>query len=451
MEFLQQAVVLLLTLAVLIAFHEYGHFIVARLCGVKVLRFSIGFGPVLARWVDKKGTEFAISALPLGGYVKMLDGRELELEESEKHQAFNLKDVKQRMAIVSAGPIANFLLAIAIYWLVFLQGTTGLLPQIFSVTPGSIAEQAGLQQGMQIIAVDGKSTETARDVLQVLMRRIGETGSINFDVRLPSSDVSARHQLKLDSWLSSAEDQVDILGSLGLGFYQPQLDAVIDKVMADSAAAHAGLQAQDKIISADGQPMDDWQTWVDYIVAHPLQAIELVVERDNRQIPLQITPQSIVQDGRTVGRAGVSVSLPKTPENLIVKKHYSLIGAFVPAVNNTWNMAVFNLRALKKMVVGDLSYKQLSGPISIAKVVTESTHFGIYSYLSLLALLSVSLGVLNLLPIPVLDGGHLLFYIIEWVFRRPVPEKVQAIAFQLGMYIVLSVMLLAVFNDLGRL
>lgn len=451
MEFLQQAMTLLLTLAILIAFHEYGHFIVARLCGVKVLRFSIGFGPVLARWVDKKGTEFAISALPLGGYVKMLDGREATLTEEEKHQAFNLKDVKQRMAIVSAGPIANFLLAIFIYWLVFLQGTVGLLPQIFSVAPESIAAQAGLQQGMQIVAVDGKNTETARDVLQSLMQRIGETGSIALDVRLPASDVSTTHQLHIENWLSQAEEQVDILGSLGLGFYQPQLDAIIDRVMPDSAAAHAGLQTHDKIISADGQPIDDWSMWVEYIMQHPLQTVDLVVEREARQLQLQITPQSIVQDGRTIGRAGVSVRMPETPAAFIVKQHYSAIGAFLPALKNTWNMAVFNLTALKKMIVGDLSYKQLSGPISIAKVVTESTHFGIYSYLSLLALLSVSLGVLNLLPIPVLDGGHLLFYIIEWVFRRPVPEKVQAIAFQLGMYIVLSVMLLAVFNDLGRL
>src|SRR5690554_6806130 len=184
MDFLQQAMVLLLTLAVLIAFHEYGHFIVARLCGVKVLRFSIGFGPVLARWVDKKGTEFAISALPLGGYVKMLDGREVRLTEEDTHQAFNLKSVKQRMAIVSAGPIANFLLAIVIYWLVFLQGTSGLLPQVFSVAPGSIAAQAGLQQGMQIVAVDGKKSETVRDVLQALMQRIGETGTITLDARM---------------------------------------------------------------------------------------------------------------------------------------------------------------------------------------------------------------------------------------------------------------------------
>lgn len=451
MDFLQQAMVLLLTLAVLIAFHEYGHFIVARLCGVKVLRFSIGFGPVLARWVDKKGTEFAISALPLGGYVKMLDGREAPLTEEDTHQAFNLKSVKQRMAIVSAGPIANFLLAIVIYWLVFLQGTSGLLPQVFSVAPGSIAAQAGLQQGMQIIAVDGKKSETVRDVLQALMQRIGETGTITLDARMSSSDVSTKHVLEITNWLSNAEAQIDILASIGIGFYQPQLEAIIDKVMPDSAAAKAGLQASDKILSADGQVISDWLMWVDYIKNRPLQLIQLVVERDGIQLQLQITPQAIIENGQTQGRAGVSVRLPETPKALIVKQQYSLLGAFLPAIENTWNMAVFNLSALKKMIVGDLSYKQLSGPISIAKVVTESTHFGIYSYLSLLALLSVSLGVLNLLPIPVLDGGHLLFYMIEWVFRRPVPEKVQAVAFQLGMYVVLSVMLLAVFNDLGRL
>lgn len=451
MEFLQHVIVMLVTLGVLIAFHEYGHFWVARRCGVKVLRYSIGFGPVLFRRTDKLGTEYAISALPLGGYVKMLDEREGEVSEAEREQAFNNKSVQKRIAIVSAGPIANFVLAIAVYWLVFLQGTTGLVPQIFSVKPDSPAAIAGLTTEMKIVAVDDEPVVVVRDAVLAFTQRIGETGVIRVSAQLPGSDIVSSHALPIERWLSDETEQVDILSSLGIGFYQPQVDAVVGEVVADSAAEKAGLISGDKIVSADGIAITDWMGWVDYVQARPEQSIALLIERDGRPLQKNITPARVMRDGQEVGQVGIRVEFPAVPAELLVKKHYSVFGAIIPALENTWNMSIFSLNSLKKMLFGELSYKQLSGPISIAKVATESAYSGIYSYLSLLALLSVSLAVLNLLPIPVLDGGHILFYLIEWVRGAPLSEKVQGLAYQLGMLVVLSVMVLAVVNDLGRL
>lgn len=450
MDFLQHVVVMLLTLGVLIAFHEYGHFWVARRCGVKVLRYSIGFGPVLFRRRDKVGTEYAISALPLGGYVKMLDEREGEVAEHERHQSFNVQSVYRRIAIVSAGPLANFLLAIVVYWFVFLQGTTGLLPQVFSVAPDSPAAVGGLQPGMLIRAVDGEPVSTARDVAMALTNRLGETGHIILTAAR-EAEQAQDYSLPIERWLGDEAERVDILQTLGIGFYQPQIEPVVSEVLAESAALQAGLQPGDRLLMADNQPVTDWLQWVDYVQQRPLQTIALQVERDGQLLLLQLTPASVNRDGQTIGQAGVRVEVPPLPQELLIRQEYSVFSAWWPSLQNTWHMASFSLLSLKKMLFGELSYKQLSGPISIAKVATESASSGIYSYLSLLALLSVSLGVLNLLPIPVLDGGHILFYLIEWVRGQPLSEKVQALAYQLGMLVVLSVMILAVVNDLGRL
>ena len=453
MAIMQQVMVMLVTLGVLIAFHEYGHFLVARRCGVKVLRFSIGFGPVLFRLYDKQGTEFAISALPLGGYVKMLDERdtETELTEQDKSAAFNNKPVGQRIAIASAGPIANFLLAIVVYWFVFLQGTVGLSPQIFSVEPGSPAEQSGLVEGLQISRVDNDSVETVRDVALALTRRIGESGNVVIHAGYPDADASRDYLLPIEDWLEKEPGQIDVFGELGIGFYRPQIAPMVASVLPDSAAQQAGLQSGDKIIAADGEPVSDWMEWVEYVQQRAGQSIALEFQRDGELKSTRITPAEVRQNGRKIGQVGIRVEMPEFPEHLQVRREYSMLSAWVPALTSTWDMTTFTLSALKKMLLGDISYKQLSGPISIAQVATESAYSGIYSYLSLLALLSVSLGILNLLPIPVLDGGHILFYLIEWIKGSPVPEKIQIIAFQIGMVVILSVMLLAIFNDLSRL
>ena len=450
-EFLQQAAVMLLTLGVLIAFHEWGHFWVARRCGVKVLRFSIGFGPQILTKTDKHGTEFALSILPLGGYVKMLDEREGDVAEHERDQAFNNKSVYQRIAIVSAGPIANFVLAILVYWFIFFQGTSSLAPVVFSVEKSSIAAQAGLPVGIEIHSVDGEETPSAQAVVMQLITRLGDTGQINLTASYPGSDSVKEYHLSVQRWLSDEGGDVQPLQSLGFNFYQPNIDAVIAEVMPESAASIAGLQQGDILIEMDGEVIANWMQWVNYVQARAGVPIELGYLRHSESRKTLITPQSHDRGGKTVGFVGIRVDVPDVPEELIHHHEYNVLSAWQPAFSRTWFTAVFSLTSLKKMLVGDISYKQLSGPISIAKIATQSARSGIYSYLSLLALLSVSLGVLNLLPIPVLDGGHIFFYLIELFKGSPVPEKVQMVSFQMGVVVVMAVMVLAVVNDIGRL
>ncbi len=451
MDVLNQIIIMLITLGLLIAFHEYGHFWVARRCGVKVLRFSIGFGPALFSWKDKQNTEYTLSLLPLGGYVKMLDEREDEVTEEEKSYAFNNKPVSQRIAIVSAGPIANFILAIVVYWFVFLQGSAGLAPVLFNVSAESVAEKSGLQQGLEIVAIDGEDTSTVQAVAMQLLERMGDSGEIIITARYPDSDPLQEYKLPINQWMGGVEEQVDPLADLGLGFYYSKIEAVIAEVVKNSAADIAGLQKDDRLLQMDGLKIIAWEQWVDYVRARADRTIALTVERNGEISTVDITPKPIKEGGKTIGQVGIRVEVPPVPDELIRYQEYTVLSAWLPALQRTGQMAVFCLQSLKKILLGDISYKQLSGPISIAKVASKSADSGIYSYLSLLALLSVSLGVLNLLPIPVLDGGHILFYLLEWIKGEPVSEKVQVWAFQIGMAIVLSVMVLAVVNDIGRL
>ena len=451
MEFLQQAIVMLATLAVLIAFHEWGHFWVARRCGVKVLRFSIGFGPQIFTKIDKQGTEFSLSLLPLGGYVKMLDEREGDVALQERDQAFNNKSVYQRIAIVAAGPIANFILAIVVYWFVFLQGTSVLAPIVQHVEVGSIAELASLEQGLEIVAVDGNKTDSAQKVALQLLHRIGDSGQIIVKAKPIGSSSTEDYRLNVDRWLADAGDDIQPLSALGFSFYNPAIAAIVAEVLVDSAAQKAGLQAGDELLLMDDVAISDWMSWVDYVQSRANVSIQLQYNRAGITRQTVITPQAHEQSGHTIGMVGIRVQVPDIPAEFIRHKEYNIFTAWLPALSKTWQTSLFSLMSLKKMLLGDISYKQLSGPISIAKVATESARSGIYSYLSLLALLSVSLGVLNLLPIPVLDGGHIFFYLIEWIKGSPVPEKVQMLSFQVGMVIVMSVMVLAVVNDIGRL
>ena len=453
MGILYQVVIMVITLSVLIAFHEWGHYIVARRCGVRVLRFSIGFGTPLLKWKDRAGTEFVFAAFPLGGYVKMLDEREqgVELPAEEKPMAFNNKPVWQRMAIVAAGPIANLLLALLVYWIVFLRGTIGLAPVIYTIEPGSVAEQAGLVAGEEIVAVDGESTATVQQVSLQLIKRIGETGEIVVGTARPGSDLARNHSLKITGWMGEEAGEINPFSSLGIGFFLVNVEPVIAEVMVGSAAERAGMKKGDRILRMDGNEVTDWMAWVAYVRERPNVAITLLVEREGLQQELVLTPRLVDEKGRKFGQAGVSVKPPVIPEHLLRKEEYSIFSAWIPAAERTWQMSVFSLKSLQKMVMGDISHKQLSGPISIARIASESAESGIYQYLSLLALLSVSLGVLNLLPVPVLDGGHLLFYTAEWIRGSALPERVQQVATQVGMAIVLAMMVLAIMNDLGRL
>lgn len=451
MDMLYTIAITLATLAVLVAVHEFGHFWVARRCGVKVLRFSIGFGTRLLRWTDRQGTEYSLSAIPLGGYVKMLDEREGEVAPEELDRAFNRKPVGQRIAVVSAGPLANFLLAIVAYWGLFMAGESGYAPVIGEVEAGSIADVAGLEAGQEIVAVDGRETPTWQALSFRLLDRIGDTGTIAFAVRYPDSSMVYESEGTLQRWLSD-EEQPDLFGGLGLAMYTPEVPPVVGQVVAGGAADRIGMQPGDLVISADGVKLPLWMDWVDYVRERPGQAIQLQYQRGDQLLSAQIVPESMEDEsGATIGRVGVAVELPEMPQELLRRFDRGPLEALGASVERTGDLVVFTLSSIKKMLVGLISPKNLSGPITIAKVATASAKSGLEAYISFLALLSVSLGVLNLLPIPVLDGGHLLFYFAELLAGRPVPEKIQALGYQVGLFLVLGIMILALYNDFSRL
>lgn len=441
----------LATLAVLVAVHEFGHFWVARRCGVKVLRFSIGFGTPLLRWRDSQDTEYAVAAIPLGGYVKMLDEREGEVDPKEVHRAFNRKPVLSRIAVVVAGPLANFILAIVAYWALFMAGETGYAPIIGEVETGSVAEVAGLEPGQEIVAIDGRETPTWQAVSFRLLERIGDTGSIRFSVRYPESDVVYESQGQLDRWLAG-EEEPNLLGGLGLTLFMPPVVPVLSEIVPDSPAQRAGLQTGDRILSSDGVPMNLWEEWVDYVRARPNVPMAVLLHRDGLELEVMLTPDTAADaEGEAIGRVGVGVQLPEMPESQRREFHRGPLEALVAGAQRTGDMAGFTVNSMVKMVQGLISPKNLSGPITIAKVATTSAKSGLESYIGFLALLSISLGVLNLLPIPVLDGGHLLYYTIELLVGRPVPERVQMVGYQIGLLMVVSLMMFALYNDFSRL
>lgn len=451
MELLQTIFYTLVALGVLVTIHEFGHFWVARRCGIKVIRFSVGFGTPLLRWKDKKNTEFVIAALPLGGYVKMVDEREGNVSEEDLPFAFTQKSVWQRMAVVAAGPLANFLLAIVLYWGVFLQGVTGIVPVIASFEPGSIAEKAGLEPGQIIVALDGNPTPTWQALNEQLVGRLGESGPIHFSAKMPGDSSVYEYQGQLQKWLADA-DQPDPISGIGLVLYIPKILPVADEVVAGDPAALAGLLPGDIVSSADGVSMPDWTTWVEYVRARPGRLINIEVTRNDQSFEAAITPKQVLaDDGEKIGQVGMTVKIPEWPEGMIHKVEYSLMGAGIHALEHTWNTSVLILGSVKKMLVGLISAKHLSGPITIAKVAGASAQYGLTAYLSFLAFLSVSLGILNLLPVPVLDGGHLMYYIVEVIKGSPVSEKIQMAGFKVGTFLIVGLMVLALYNDVMRL
>ncbi|AQT58946.1 RIP metalloprotease RseP [Cellvibrio mixtus] len=450
MSLIQTIISFVVALLILVSIHEFGHFYVARRCGVKVLRFSIGFGKVLWSWRDKQGTEYALAALPLGGYVKMLDEREAPVAEEERSKAFNNKTVWQRIAIVAAGPLANFLLAILLFWILLLQGQRDLIPQIGSVEPGSIAEQAGLEAGQEIIAIDNIPTPTWQALNKALLNRLGESGAIRFKVAYPDSHFTYESEGRLNNWLRDSGDPDPVAG-LGITLYLPKIPPIVDEVVAGGAAETAGFVSGDTLISADGVAIDDWQSWVDYVRQHPGKSIAVVVERDARELTLNLVPESIKESGVLVGRVGLGAKAGSIPDSMIRTYEYSVPGAFVAGVNKTWETSGFVLLSVKKLILGEISTKNLSGPITIAKVAGSSAESGLRSFIGFVALLSVFLAVFNLLPIPVLDGGHLFYYFIEVIKGKPVSDRVQMLGYQVGLFLVISLSVLALYNDIMRL
>ena len=441
----------LVALGVLVTFHEFGHFYVARRCGVKVLRFSVGFGKALYTWKDKLGTEYTIAAIPLGGFVKMLDEREGNVPEELQDQAFNRKTVWQRMAIVAAGPVANFILAILLFWIMLVPGTTDVAPIIGEVKSESVAARAGLEPGQEIVAVDGEPVNTWQDLNRQLLRRLGETGTMTFVVKYPDSNLEYESQAQLSDWLKGEEEPNPVAG-LGISLWRPFFDARIEEVMADSPAEKSGLMAGDLVVAADGEPLDGWVALVKYVQARPGANIQIEYERGGQLSVASIRALSVeAKDGSKVGQIGVKPVRPQWPKEMMRTQEYSLSGAFVKAVDKTWETSGFVLLSLKKLILGEISTKNLSGPITIAKVAGASAKAGMSYYVGFLALLSISLGVFNLLPIPVLDGGHLFYYLIEVIKGSPVSEKVQVAGYQVGLVMVMGLMVLALYNDVMRL
>jgi regulator of sigma E protease len=477
-EFLQTVLALIVTISILVTIHEFGHYWVARLCNVHVIRFSVGFGkplyvkrgsppadsfeqqfdeagdPIPIRTRSNEpldGTEFAVAAIPLGGYVKMLDEREGFVPDDQLHLAFNRKSVWQRIAIVSAGPIANFLLAIMAYWLLFVVGVTGVVPLLGDIDPGSSAGKAGLKSGQEIVAIDGNETRTWTDVNMQLFDRLGETGDIVVTVKEAGSyDAVTDYSIAITDWLSS-EESPSPGRDLGLVMQSPHIPAIIGGVSDDGRASASGMLAGDEIVAVNGEPVQNWGHLVETIQSSPELSLELSVYRDQRELILEVTPAAVERDGRMTGFIGASVEPVQFPEEMLRETSYPIYSAWIPAVGKTWDVTVFTLESIKKMIVGAISPKNLSGPITIAQVANATAENGIESFIGFIALLSISLGVINLLPIPVLDGGHLLYYFIELVARRPVPERVQMWGLQIGMFLIVSIMVLAFYNDLTRL
>lgn len=450
----------LIALFVLVTFHEYGHYWVARRCGVRVLRFSIGFGKPLMKW-HRGDTEFVLAAIPLGGYVKMYGEThsetniepgydEEEITESDKHLSFSHKTVWQRMAIVVAGPVANLLLAIIFYFFVFLGGTQGIAPIIGSVKTESAAFEAGVQANTEVLLVDGHEVTSWGDVFEKLMNRIGETGEIQLVLSDLDTSEKSQFSLKVKNWLGDT-DKPDFLGSLGIEPYRPEFQAVIGQIVVDSPAEKSGLEVSDLIIETAEKPIENWEQWREIVRASPGISLNMLVERDGEILSLRLTPESKDEEGISVGLAGVAPMQPEWPEDLMRDKEYGFTGAFMAAVSKTTSSSLFILDSLKKLVTGQVSTKSLGGPVSIAKIAGASADAGWQAFLSFLAIMSVMLGVMNLMPIPVLDGGHLVFYIIEAIKGSPLSEVVQGAAMRLGMFIVFGIMSLALYNDFMRL
>lgn len=442
-EFLLYPLALIVTLGVLVSFHEFGHFLLARASGVRVVRFSVGFGKPLWSRFDRHGTEFAIAAIPLGGYVRMLDEREPGVVEAVRRPgdvSYNDLSVWWRMAIAAAGPAANFLLAGLVYWALFVVGDTAVAPMLGKAPAESPVAQAGLEPGAEIVAVDGESTRSWQEVTMALAGRLGDTGTITFATRAPGSERVRETAVPITEW-HRGEDEPDLLTSLGI---EPALPAVMGEVLPDGAARRAGLRAGDRVVSVDGEAVDGWGAWVEAVQQAPQESLNVVVERDGQRLSLTLSPESrTAADGSDYGYVGVA-----PPTNEI---RYGPLAAVPKSITETWDKTLLTLGLLKKMVTGDVSMKNLSGPITIAKVAGDSAISGWRYFLGVLALLSISLGVLNLMPIPILDGGHIVFCAAEAAMGRPVSERAQAVGTQIGLFLVAGLMFLAIYNDITRL
>ncbi|MEY3288244.1 MAG: metalloprotease RseP [Pseudomonadota bacterium] len=451
MELLHTLFYFVIAIGILVSFHEFGHFWVARKVGVKVLRFSVGFGKVL--WSYQKNpesTEYVLSAIPLGGYVKMVDEREGEVKKEDLAFAFNRQSLLGRTAIVAAGPVFNLVLAVVLFWSVLVIGETGIKPILGAVEQGTLAATAGFVEGDQIISVNDKSTPTWTEAMSVIIASVLNGDQ---DINVTVKNFDDQQSVRILKVTDGDTQNPDVLyKQLGFKPWSPKLKPVIGKVLPDSAALAAGLRQGDLIISADGKVINDWMQWVETVKNSPGVAINLIIERDDAQLPLIITPKSVQVEQKTEGKIGAAVSVPEDLlKSVSVEYALSPLKAIPVAVETTGYYAFATLKMMGRMVIGKASVENLSGPISIAQYAGQSAEMGLVHFLKFMALVSVSLGVLNLLPVPVLDGGHLLFFGLEALKGKPVSEKIQAFFQQVGVALLMSLMALAVVLDVQRL
>lgn len=441
MELLHYPLAFLAMLGVLVTFHEFGHYLVARMSGVHILRFSVGFGRPILKWVDRRGTEFVLSILPLGGYLRMLDDSDPEQQVARPAGAVAANELhpKWRIAIALGGPIANFVLAFLIFFTLFIVGSYKSTPFVDTPEAESALAAVGVTAPTQVMAVDGVAYPGWQEIGLALASRLGETGSIDLTVRDLASHQQRIVQIPIERW-HEGEGEPDLLGSLGL---RPQVMAVVGEVEAGSPADLAGLHSDDFIVQAGGSAITNWFDLVEQIEAHPATPMALTYYRQGIALNTMVTPAKHQVGDKEVGRLGIG-----TAQSLV---RFGFFRSIPAAMGETWNKTVMTVAVVKKMITGQVSVKNLAGPITIAQVAGQSARYGWRQFLFIMAFLSISLGVLNLLPVPILDGGHVLFHSVEWISGKPVSERVQIVGVQIGLFLVGSLFLLATYNDVLRL
>ncbi|MBX3709777.1 MAG: RIP metalloprotease RseP [Gammaproteobacteria bacterium] len=447
-HFLISIIGILITIFFVIGTHEYAHFTVARLLGIKVLRFSIGFGKTLLKWYDKKGTEYVIALIPLGGYVKMLDASEGTVSQDELHLAFNTQPYYKKFLVVLAGPLINILCALILYWMIFMIGFTTIKPIIGSVTADSIAANGGLEANQEIIKVDDYHTSTWAGFILRLIAHAGNQDQIKIEVR--NSAGTDTHLLDLSHWRLDGLVP-DPLTSIGITPYAPTVPLIIGNIAANSPASSGELHLNDKVISINHQPVKNWDELITMITQHPDETVTFTIERQNKIITLPITIG--YQRNLFFQKSGYLGVGPKFtwPKELLNEVKYGPIEALPHAWRQLYDFTYFNFLLIGKLVTGKLSLQSLGGPITIFDTAGDALNYGFLSFISFLAFLSISIGVINLLPIPGLDGGHLFIQTIEFILRQPVPEQVTSILYRLGFTLILFILVIALVNDLLRL
>ena len=439
----------IVALGLLVAVHEFGHFWVARRCGVKVERFSIGFGKAIWRRLGKDGTEYVLALIPLGGYVKMLDGRVDALKPGEEVQAFNHKSVWARMAIVAAGPMANFVFALFAFWLMFMIGVPSVKPVVGEVRPASIVAEAGILPGMEIVGVGGEETGDWESVTYALISHLGDD-SVQLKLKAANTSYAVDKTLQLAGWKFDPDKESPI-GSLGIVPLGGKVLPVVEAVVPSSASEKAGLQIGDRIKGVDGEAITEWAQFVERVQQSPAQPLQVTVERGGSEMTLTLTPDGKKVKGQLVGFVGLSPQLVPLPDEYRTLLQYGPLQALWHGVQKTWSLITLTFDMIGKLIGGIVSLDNLSGPISIAKGAGSSADYGLVYFLGFLALISVNLGIINLFPLPVLDGGHLVYFLIEAVTGKPVSDKIQEVGFRIGAAILMLLMGIALFNDFARL